>query len=140
VEESAGAVPIAPIVDVGPVDVLALNGDDIAHVLAILGALRRQRPAQFRDNHVPDSGYVDLAAHRFYPPTTAKALLIVRVVAEMEQFDSGSGAQDLQNMTAGQGGCLKCHLGVEMEGRVKMIREMRERFGAKLDHEIHILC
>ncbi len=59
VEQAAGAVAIAPRVDVVPIDTIPLKGDHAPSVVLFLEAARPHRPEQSGHDHVLDGRHPD---------------------------------------------------------------------------------
>ena len=87
VKQAPGSVLIAPGMDVIPVDAVALHGDHVAGIVAVLGTMPKQAPAELGNDDVLSGWKPDLAVSRSDPAATTKSLPVVRVSTQHEEFD-----------------------------------------------------
>src|SRR5262245_40025778 len=80
VEDFPRDVGVAPTVDVTPIEVVPLDGEDVANVLLVLGPSGRPNPTELADDHVLRTENECLASPEGHWPTSLKPLPVVGVL------------------------------------------------------------
>lgn len=109
------AVPLAPEVDVVPVDPVSLDGDHVTHVLKVFGSLPVIGPAKLHHNHILGRGKPCLPIQKCNASAPLKPLLVVRVVAQKKQFNLEGTPANVQDMTLRDGRRFKRELRIELK-------------------------
>ena len=80
---------VAPAMDIEPVEVFGLDGDNIADVVSVFVAVARNRPAKFGDNNIfwSRQKHEAVKLSRLILTSAVESLFVVRIAAQPKQFN-----------------------------------------------------
>ena len=140
VQQRAGAVLLAPAVDVVPVDPVALHGDHIADIVPVLGPIAQECPVELGHDHVLRSRHPDLAIQHDDLLSPPEPLLIVRIIIEEKELDLERRPDHVGHVPASHRHGLEAHLGVDMKPRTEESGNIDDGLRTEFDHEIRVLA
>jgi len=112
----------APALDVGPIEAVALNGDDVAGIDDVLDASLSalSRPSQFCDDGVFRRGDVRRSIEDPHLQSPFESRQVVRIVGQFEEFHRECRAGSLDEVARRAGDAFEPRLWVEAQRRAEL--------------------
>jgi hypothetical protein len=88
IEEGPGAVNVAPLLDVRPVEGVTLDADHVANIVSVFASIACPGPAKLGDDDIFRRCDVDFMTADQIAPPACKSLAVMGIIAQQKEFNS----------------------------------------------------